>query len=111
MADDDDTTGAGATPPAEPPAWATDLQRAITELPGKLRAVVTDDDKNQIAESVHGLFERSGAFVRDAPPSGTDGDDDGNDDSTTGSGGTQEEAPPKKGGRFSKFAAWFDGDA
>jgi hypothetical protein len=41
----------------------------LDALPGKLKASITDDDKKGIAESVHGLFERSGAFrqVDDEP--------------------------------------------
>lgn len=44
------------------PQWAVDLRRTIEELPAKLRATITDDDRSSIAERVHSLFESSGAF-------------------------------------------------
>jgi hypothetical protein len=45
------------------PGWAKNLIQKLDELPGKINAAITDDDKDGIAEKVHGLFERSGAFV------------------------------------------------
>lgn len=50
--------------PASPdePEWSVKLRESIEALPGKLKAFVSDDDKRGIAEHVHGLFERSGAF-------------------------------------------------
>ena len=57
-------------PPQEPPTvpepgepqWARELKQLLTDLPGKLRATITDDDRASIADRVHGLFEQSGAF-------------------------------------------------
>jgi hypothetical protein len=70
--------------PAEPdePQWAKNLRTAIESLPAKMRATVTDDDRRSIAEQVHGLFERSGAFEkRDDKPGGTEEPvDDGKDE-------------------------------
>lgn len=64
-------------PTADEPEWATNLRRMVEELPGKLRAHVSDDDKRGIAESVHGLFEQSGAFKDpDPPPAGEPGGSD-----------------------------------
>ena len=65
------------TPPAGPPdagepQWASDLKQLIVELPGKLRATISDDDRNSIADRVHGLFERSGAFERPPADESTD---------------------------------------
>lgn len=56
------------------PEWARQLQRTLAELPGKLRASLTDDDRSSIAEKVHELFERSGAFTRDEPENDPDDD-------------------------------------
>jgi hypothetical protein len=91
----------------DPPVWATDLKQTILDLPGKLRAVVTDDDKNSIAESVHGLFERSGAFEKagesdneDSPETQADPHD---------SSPSSQETPPKKTSSLARFASWFEG--
>lgn len=97
-----------APPPAEPPEWARDLQRTITELPGKLRASLTDDDKNGIAEAVHGLFERSGAF---ASPEETARQTEQETETTTQeTEQTTTEPPPKKSSRWQGFAARFAGE-
>ena len=66
-------------PPADgEPDWAVRLRETIEQLPGKLKASITDDDRRGIAESVHGLFEQSGAFKRDGPadPDPTDPEPD-----------------------------------
>lgn len=47
---------------ADEPEWARKLREAVEQLPGKLTAFISDDDKRGIAEHVHGLFESSGAF-------------------------------------------------
>jgi hypothetical protein len=44
------------------------LRTLIEELPGRLSANVTDDDRRSIAEHVHGLFESSGAFTKGEDP-------------------------------------------
>lgn len=53
--------------PADEPEWAKRLRESIDALPAKLKAFVSDDDKRGIAETVHGLFEQSGAFVKEDP--------------------------------------------
>ena len=50
--------------PAGEPEWAANLRALIEELPGKLTATVTPDDRNSIAEGVYGLLERAGAVTR-----------------------------------------------
>lgn len=93
-------------PPAAPPDWANDLRRTIEELPGKLKAVVTDEDKASIAETVHGLFEGSGAFqAADAEKEEQEGEREV-EKTTTDS----KETPPAKGGKMSRFAQWFAGE-
>lgn len=105
MADDDKTSELPATSlPAGEPEWAVSLRRVIEELPGKLSASVTDDDKNGIAETVHGLFERSGAFQRE---------EETKQEKKKPADDTQRkdtETEPHRGGRFSKFAGWFAGE-
>lgn len=97
-----------ATPPADPPEWARELKQTIEALPGKLRASLSDDDKSSIAEAVHGLFERSGAFasleeaVREAEQE--------TETTTTETEQTTTEPPPKKGSKWSGFAARFAGE-
>lgn len=107
MAEDEDTTDTAApTPPASEtaPQWAIDLKNAIEGLPGKLQATVTDSDKSGIAEAVHGLFEKSGAFEsgdnKDKEQTTDEADEDKPDDQ-------EEQKPDKKG--LSGFAAWFEG--
>lgn len=56
------------TPPVDEPDWARRLRESIESLPGKLTATISDDDRRGIAESVHGLFESSGAFKQDPEP-------------------------------------------
>src|SRR5208282_6847681 len=59
------------TPPVVPqnePEWVQNIRALIEELPAKLTATVTDDDRRSIAEQVHGLFEGSGAFTRKDDP-------------------------------------------
>lgn len=106
MADENDTTQPPDTPPVTPeqePQWATNLRRTIEELPGKLTAVVSDDDKRSIAEQVHGLFEGSGAFerVEDTPTEKPE---------TTPETTQPPETEPKKGKKVSRFASWFAGE-
>lgn len=62
-----DETPPQAPPPADEPEWARSLRESIEQLPGKLRATVTDDDKRGIAEHVHQFFDQSGAFERGEP--------------------------------------------
>lgn len=93
------------SPPPTAPDWAISLQRTIEELPGKLKAAVTDDDKRQIAETVHGLFESSGAFER---PTEQTKDKEEEKDPTTPA--TKEEPPPKKTSGMARFASWFAGE-
>lgn len=99
------------TPPAEPPQWAADLSREIRELPGKLRASITDDDKSSIAEHVHGLFERSGAFVTpgDDPADDPDKPKEPDPDNPEPTPDPSRETPPRKQGRLAGFARWFEG--
>lgn len=52
---------------ATAPQWAIDLKRTIEELPGKLNVTLSDQDTSTLAEKVHGLFERSGAFQQEEP--------------------------------------------
>lgn len=108
MAEDDDNDGTTTdAPPASDtaPQWAVDLKNAIEGLPGKLQATITDSDKSSIAEAVHGLFEKSGAF--EPGDTGKDKEqttDDAEDDKPT----DQEEHKPDKKG-LSGFAEWFEG--
>lgn len=76
--------GEPAPPQPGEPAWARELKQLITDLPGKLRATVTDDDRRSISEQVHDLFERSGAFH--PPPKDEDPpeDDDAGEDPPAG---------------------------
>lgn len=60
------------TPPAAPvsadePEWARRLRESLESLPGRIQATVSEDNERSIAERVHGLFEQSGAFVKDEP--------------------------------------------
>ncbi len=74
------SAGTEPAPPIEPsappvdadvePEWAAALRGTIESLPGRLQAIITEDDRRSIAESVHGLFEQSGAFT--APPAATE---------------------------------------
>ncbi len=77
---------ADAAVPAGEPDWASNLRALIEELPGKLAATVSDDDRRSIAEQVHGLFESSGAFTRK-----DDGDEGGKDGQGDPSGEGEEE--------------------
>lgn len=95
--------------PASEPEWATSLRRSIEELPGKLVASVTDDDKRTIAEAVHDLFDSSGAFKTEEQAR----QEEEKTEETVGADGgkvTPDEAPPKKRGRFSHIAQKFAGD-
>lgn len=72
MAKTDDTPApepveAEPSPASDEPDWARNLRQSIEQLPAKLKATVSDDDRNSIAEAVHGLFERSGAFHAPEP--------------------------------------------
>jgi hypothetical protein len=99
---------APAPAPASEPEWATALRKTIEELPGKLVASVTDDDKRTIAETVHDLFDSSGAFKTEEQSK----QEEETTEETVGEQGkpTPDEAPPKKRGRFSHFAQKFVGE-
>lgn len=113
-APDEDTTAESGNvnkpPPSDStPEWARKLQTTLEELPGKLKATVSDDDKSGIAESVHGLFERSGAFKPDGPEEGQEADTEG-EHTEEGDTKVEHEASPKKGGWLSGLASKFSGD-
>lgn len=114
MADPDDPTDTPvdgppvdkpAAPPADEPSWAASLRQAIEELPGKLTATVTPDDRKGIAEDVYGLFERGGAFIKGEPSGEPSADDPANPPAPSA-----DENPPQKGGKLSKFASRFAGE-
>jgi hypothetical protein len=110
MADQtDDEHQAPPPAPASEPEWASALRRTIEELPGKLVASVTDDDKRSIAETVHDLFDGSGAFKTEEQQAA---ETETKEETVGESGGkvTPDEAPPKKHGRFSHIAQKFAGD-
>ncbi len=92
-------------PPVEAPAWASELTQTIRDLPGKLKASISDDDKSGIAEAVHGLFERSGAFEREAEQQQQQNEQ--TTEVTTDPNAAEETAPKKTG--LAGFAAWFEG--
>jgi hypothetical protein len=69
-----DPEPAPAPTPSDEPDWARRLRESIESLPGKLTATVSDDDRRSIAESVHGLFESSGAFKQDPEPGDPESD-------------------------------------
>lgn len=56
-----------AAPASAEPSVLDDIKRLLEELPGKLKATITDDDRRSISEYVHELFERSGAFEKPEP--------------------------------------------
>ena len=90
------------TPPVVPqnePEWVQNIRALIEELPGKLTATVTDDDRRSIAEQVHGLFEGSGAFLKGKS------DDDGDEDETEGDPAKEADKPPEKGDSLAR--RWF----
>lgn len=106
-----DTTKPEGTPSDTAPAWVTDLKRTLEELPGKLSATLTDDDKGGIAEAVHGLFERSGAFEKGSDGDSTEGEGKDKDkDKDKDTEVSTEESPPTKTGKLSGFAKWFSGE-
>ena len=84
------------------PQWAKELKQALLELPGKITANLTDDDRTSIASQVHGLFEKSGAFTTEETGNETDTTEDTTEQ-------VEHEEAPSKGGRFSRFAQWFEG--
>jgi hypothetical protein len=89
---------------AAEPEWARALKQSIEELPGKLVASVTDDDKSGIAEAVHGLFESSGAFAKgDEPPPPEEKEIEKSDNPNV-------ETPPKKSKGLQWFASRFEGE-
>lgn len=93
---------------ADAPDWARELKQTIEALPGKLKASLSDDDKNGIAEAVHGLFERSGAFVTPEEAS-----TEAEQETTATEQETEQtttEPPPKKHGKATRFAQWFSGE-
>lgn len=114
--DDGQPTETGTEPATKPvetrsetaPSWVADLKRSIEELPGKLQASVTDDDKSGIAEAVHGLFERSGAFEKGGTDHEAEKEEAKTDEETEHV--TTEESPPTKSGKLSGFARWFSGE-
>lgn len=71
------------TPPVDEPAWAANLRGAIDGLGQQLaglKATVTDDDRRGIAEGVHELFERAGAFKPPPAQAGDGTESDGEPD-------------------------------
>lgn len=96
------------TPSDTAPGWVADLKRSIEELPGKLQASVSDDDKSGIAEAVHGLFERSGAFEHGGTQTEAETEEAKADEETEQV--TTDETPPTKSGKLSGFARWFSGE-
>lgn len=85
-----------------PPQWATELSQRLDQLPGKLRASLTDEDRDSIAERVHNLFESSGAFHPAEPPKDDSSDGEDDEDANT------DKSPEKKSG-FSTIAKRFQG--
>lgn len=83
------------------PQWASDLKRAVEELPGKLHASVTDADKESIGEHVFRFFERGGAFEREEHTQQQEQQEEQQEQ--------QEEHPPQKAKGMSRFAEWFAG--
>ena len=69
-------------PQTDEPDWARSLRESIEQLPGKLKATISDDDRKSIAEHVHGLFERSGAFHEPEPEPDDEGGEGGPDEPT-----------------------------
>jgi hypothetical protein len=96
-------------PPGETPApeWATKLQRTLEEFPAKLRATVTDDDKQGIAQGVFDLFERGGAFSHEEASENTDKEVTTDEEEAEA---PTKEKEPRKQSRWSGFAARFEGD-
>lgn len=89
------------TPVTEAPQWAKDLMQAMQELPGKLTASVTDDDKRGIAESVYDLFDSGGAFNPAEPEPKKEPETVPKE---------EPEPTPKKHGKLAGFATWFAGE-
>lgn len=82
-------------------AELADLKQLLTDLPGKIVATVTDDDKRSLAESVYDLFDSGGAFDKPTEkPEVTP--------ATTPE--AKPEPTPKKRGKLSGFASWFAGE-
>jgi hypothetical protein len=81
------------------PDWASNLRALIEELPGKLAATVSDDDRRSIAEQVHGLFESSGAFTR------KDDDDEGGKKGEQGDPSEEGEEEPQQADSLAR--RWF----
>lgn len=109
MADRTDDDKPVDVPGEAEPEWVTRLIAKMEELPGKVVANVTDEDRRTIAEQVHDLFDGSGAFKTEDQ---ADAEKEKEKD-TVGDGGTEvtpDEAPPKKRGRFSHLAQKFAGD-
>lgn len=109
MADDENNPTPEPPAPAPPavesaPQWAIDLKHVIEDLPSKLQATITDADRSGIAEAVHGLFERSGAF-ESSPPADEKEVTTNETEATENS--DDERKPAKKG--LSGFAEWFQG--
>lgn len=89
---------------SEPPTWATELMTKLDELPGKIVATVTDEDRRTIAEHVHGFFEKSGAFEAGSePPTPAPTTTEPATAPTT-------ESEPQKGSKLKGFARRFAGE-
>lgn len=80
--------------PAAEPEWAASLRALIQELPSRLTATVTTDDKNGIAEHIVGLFESKGAFTRKDDPE--ESKDEPGDKPKTDPAGSGDPAPQQQ---------------
>lgn len=77
-------------PPDSEPSWVTDLKGSLDRFGQRIDALavtLTDDDKRGIAEGVHELFERAGAFIRE--PANDEPDD------KPGEGSPEDRQPPE----------------
>lgn len=95
-----------ARPLTEAPEWATRLQQTLEELPAKLRATVSDDDKESIGEHVYRFFERGGAFQHHSEPAAEDTEEETEAEVQQ----AEQETEPKKQSGMGSFASWFAGD-
>jgi hypothetical protein len=88
-------------PPApvttDEPEWSVSLRQLIADLPAKLTATITDQDRDGIAEHIVGLFESKGAFQRKDP--------DDPDDTKDGGEGEVKDDPPQQ--QDSLARRWF----
>lgn len=92
-----------ATPPSGersgPPQWLNELRDMIERLPERLDVTLTEADRTSIAEHVHQLFERSGAFATESESPAIEPEAD------------EVPPPPSKRAGLSGFAARFLGEA